>query len=191
MLFHRQTSFLYNFLYCYTFLVLYYSKSIGKQEQIKIDCYLLKIKPYLCLFIVFQVHLGWALPCQGKVSSLGTTYYLLLWQDVVPKECYSWCCFGQLGQVTKTTNMVDSLEMHSPFRQKQTFCFIMKVLIGETVVADPELSTYFGWGLDWSQGIWPTTMQHLLLIHKYYLVQGHYNDSFVSTISHQLLKSMP
>ncbi len=45
----------------------------------------------------------------------------------------------------KTTKMTDSLEKHSPFRQKQTFCIIIKVFVGKTVVAEPELSTCFGW----------------------------------------------
>ncbi len=54
MLFRSQTSFLYYFLFLYKFSVLYYSKTIGKLEKIKLDCYLLKIKPKLCLFIVFK-----------------------------------------------------------------------------------------------------------------------------------------
>ncbi len=37
------------------------------------DCYLFKIKLYLCLFIALQVHLEWGIPCQGKSSSLGST----------------------------------------------------------------------------------------------------------------------
>ncbi len=42
-------------------------------EKIKLDYYLLKVKPYLCIFIAFQVHLRWGMPWQGKGSSLGTT----------------------------------------------------------------------------------------------------------------------
>ncbi len=59
MIFHSKTSFLYYFIFMYKIKVLYHSKSIGKQEKIKLDSYLLKIKQYLCIFIILQVHLGW------------------------------------------------------------------------------------------------------------------------------------
>ncbi len=93
---------------------------------------------------------------------------------------------GLLVQFCVTwTNMADSLEKHLPFRQKQTVCIIIKVFfVGKTLVAEPELSTRFGWDSrliprdlayypqrlchlgQWPSSLSLTPTQTSLLIHK-------------------------
>ncbi len=86
MLFHCKTSILCYFLFLYKFSVLHHSKCIGKLKNRKLDFYLTKIKPHLCLFIDFQVHLGWGMPC--KYQGVVQWNYNGLGRYVVPKEYF-------------------------------------------------------------------------------------------------------
>ncbi len=48
-------------------------------------------------------------------------------QGSSPKRTFSWCWSVCLSHLIKTTKKADKLEKHSLFRQKQTFCIIIKV----------------------------------------------------------------
>ncbi len=69
--------------------------------------------------------------CQGQ--GIVPWDYTLHGRDVVPKECFCKAVFPKEHfldadwSVIKTTKMADKLEKHSPFRQKQTFCILIKV----------------------------------------------------------------
>ncbi len=83
------------------------------------DYYLLKLNLHLCIFLVFQVHLGGAGVLEYFPSRVG-----------VQNEHYSWCWLFNLCHVTpKKTKMVDMFNKNSSFRRKKTFCIIMEVLV--------------------------------------------------------------
>ncbi len=131
-LFRSQTSFLYYFLFLYNFKVLYHSKSIGRKN--KIGLLFIKSKAIFMHIYCFSSSFRMGCPARARAVVWGLPGFspmeLLPSRALVPKERFldaDWSFGSSLCHMIKITKIAHSLENHSPFRQKQTFCIIIKV----------------------------------------------------------------